>query len=139
MLPNAFIGNEVRPTDDQLSSVLGPAKKLWDQLLTDLKDQAGIDSREWGSSSRKAGWSLRAKHNGRVIVYLSPGRNSFMASFALGDKAIAALRQSKLPARILKIVDHGKRYAEGTAVRIEVREIADIEAIATIAIAKVNN
>ena len=139
MLPNAFAGHAVCPTNEQLASVLGPAKKVWDQLLTELKDEAGIDSQEWGSSSRKAGWSLRAKHNDRIIVYLSPGRSSFMASFALGDKALAALRQSKLPARIRKIVDHGKRYAEGTAVRIEVGEIADVAAIRTIAIAKLNN
>jgi len=59
--------------------------------------------------------------------------------FVLGDRALAASRQSELPARTLKIIAEAKRYAEGTGVRIEVREPADLNVVKTLARIKVQN
>lgn len=139
MLINAFLGKTAPPNDDEVAAALGPTKKVWDQLLIELSQECGIDSQEWNSYSRKAGWSLRVKRGGRVIVYLAPSDAAFTASFALGDKALRAAHQSKLPAHIVSILQDAKRYAEGTAVRIEVRSLKDIAPVKTLVIAKLNN
>jgi len=139
MLPNAFIGKPGQPTARELAAELGAAQALWDRLLAELATKLKLTASEWNSYSPKAGWSLRLKLKERNIVYLSPHRGCFTASFALGDKAVTAARASNLPRSVIEIVDRAKRYAEGTAVRIEVRGVKDIEPVVKIAEIKLAN
>jgi hypothetical protein len=139
-LPNAFIGKPGMPTDDDLAAELGrSAKALWDRLLAGLAEEHNIVTQEWNSYSRKAGWSLRLKRDQRTILYLSPCRGCFRASFALGGKAVEAARGSGLPQRVIQIIDSAKRYAEGTGVRIDVNGPADIAIVMKLAAIKLAN
>ena len=63
----------------------------------------------------------------------------FAVSFILGDKAIEAARQSKLPKKVIKIVEEGKRYPEGTAVRMDVTSDKDIAAVVGLAAIKLQH
>ena len=137
-MPNAFAGRSESPSRDDLALALGKSQSLWQELVSTLKQKLQL-TEEWASSSVKAGWSLRLQSKKRNIVYLAPGKGSFLASFALGDRAIAAARQSKLPGRVLKIIAEAKRYAEGTAVRIEVRTPGDVAAVKILAKIKLEN
>jgi hypothetical protein len=139
MLTNVFIGKAKKPSDTELAAELGPAKSLWNELIVDLAEERVIDCQEWNSYSKKAGWSLRLKRKERNIVYLSPHRGCFTASFALGDKAVQAARQSGLPQQVLKIISEAKRYAEGTAVRIEVKTGKDMSVVKKLAAVKLEN
>jgi hypothetical protein len=136
MSANAFIGKAEQPTDEELAAELGAAKAVWDQLVSELAEHHEAAVREWNSYSRKAGWALRLKRQARTIVYLSPCRGCFVVSFALGDKALKAARESGLPPRVLKIIDEAKKYAEGTAVRLEVTGAKDIPIVRKLAAAK---
>ncbi|MBZ5525429.1 MAG: DUF3788 domain-containing protein [Acidobacteriia bacterium] len=136
MLPNAFAGQARKPSDHELTAALGAARAIWDQLVGDLVREHGVDVQEWNSYSTRAGWSLRLKHKDRNIVYLTPSQGCFMASFALSDKAVKAARQSRLPARVIEIIDEAKRYAEGTAVRIDVKSARDITVVKKLAAIK---
>ena len=133
MPENAFAGWATQPTERELASVLRDSYLLWHSLVAELKTELKLDRQEWNSYSAKAGWSLRLQSKKRNIVYLSPRTGSFLASFALGDKAVAAARKSNLPPHVLKIVNAAKRYAEGTAVRIEVRAADDVDVVKTLA------
>jgi hypothetical protein len=124
MPTNAFIGSTQPPTNNELAAALGGAKAHWERLLADLDLTP-----EWHSYSPKAGWALRLKHEKRNIVYLSPCRGCFLASFALGDRAVAAAREAGLPKTVVRMVDEARRYAEGTAVRIEVKGAGDLAAV----------
>jgi len=139
MMANAFIGKPQKPTEDELAEQLGSAKPVWDRLLAELAENFDLVTLEWNSYSRKAGWSLRLKRGARNIVYLSPGRGCFMASFALGDKAVIAARASKLPKMVLRIINEAKRYAEGTAVRLDIRGPNDTVAVKKLAAIKLEN
>ena len=139
MLPNAFIGKAKRPSESALAAELGSGKKLWDALAAIMEEELGVDIHEWNSYSPKAGWSLRLRRKERNIVYLSPHRGCFTASFALGDKALQAARAQGLPAPILKILEEAKKYAEGTAVRITVKTPVDIEVVKKLTMAKLEN
>ena len=133
MLPNAFIGKSKKPTDAELAAALGDAKELWDELLGELADQHNLTVREWNSYSPKAGWSLRLKRKGRNILYLGPCPGAFRVAFVLGDKAVAVARQSDLPQSIIKIISEAKRYPEGTAVRLEIKQAKDIGTVTRLA------
>ena len=139
MLKNAFAGHEKRPTENALSSALGKADALWKGLVADLKRDLKLDSEAWNSYSINAGWSLRLQRKKRNIVYLSPSTDCFQASFALGDKAAAAARIAKVPLSTRKLIEEAKRYAEGTAVRIEVHDAKDANIVKTLAKIKLEN
>jgi hypothetical protein len=136
MLPNAFIGKLEAPAADELTAALGPAKVHWDQLLARLAAELKLVDEEWNSSSPKYGWALRLKMKKRNILYLGPCRGSFRVAFVLGDRAVEAARHSTLPRRVFKLVEEGKRYPEGTAVRIEAVGAKDIAAIVKLAAIK---
>ena len=135
MLPNAFIGWPKPPTDDELSAVLGAARALWDQLLSEL----ALPIQEWHSYSVKAGWALRLKQGKRTILYVTPCEGSFRVSFALGEKAMQTARESKLPAQVMKTLDEAPSYAEGTGVRLDVTAKKDLAIIRKLAAAKLAN
>jgi uncharacterized protein DUF3788 len=139
MPQNAFAGRVQRPSEKALASVLGATHALWKRLVKDLKRELKLDAAEWHTASVKLGWSLRLQLKKRNIVYLGPREGGFLAAFVLGDKAVAIARESMLPADVLKIIADAKRYAEGTAVRIEVKQPADLEVVKTLARIKIEN
>jgi len=139
MLPNAFIGKAEKPTGEELAAELGASQALWDQLVAELAAELDIRDQDWHSYSRKAGWALRLKRKERNIVYLSPSRGSFLASFALGYKAVQAMRASQPSRRVLKAIEEGRRYAEGTAIRVEVAGPEDVADVKKLAKAKVEH
>jgi Protein of unknown function (DUF3788) len=136
-MQNAFIGQAETPTEEDLSAALGNSYPLWKDLVADLKRELALDKEEWNTYSSKAGWSLRLQRKKRNIVYLSPAEGSFLASFILGDKAIAAA--AKLPTPMRDLIAAGKRYPEGTAIRIEVHNAKDLAMVKVLAKLKLEN
>lgn len=139
VLPNAFIGKLEAPTAKELTAALGAARVHWDQLLARLAAELNLVVEEWNSYSPKAGWALRLKMKKRNIVYLSPCQGGFRVSFVFGGKAVEAARQSTLPRRIVKLVEEGKRYPEGTWIRMEKTDGKDIPAIVKLAAIKLQH
>jgi Protein of unknown function (DUF3788) len=135
---NAFVGKTEKPTEAELGAELGASKSLWDELVSQLAAEHKL-AREWNSYSKKAGWSLRLKRGDRNVVYFSPLHGFFRASFALGDKAVKAALESGLPASAIKIIKEAKRYAEGTAVRIEVNGQKDVEVVKKLVVVKLEH
>lgn len=71
MIANAFCGRTTAPTDEELTTALGAARPVWNQLLSDVAEAAGADVREWKSYSPKQGWALRVCRKKRTIVWLT--------------------------------------------------------------------
>ena len=132
MSPNAFIGSRHPPTDDELTTQLGAARALWDEVIASL----ALPVREWNSYSPKAGWSLKLKLGKRTIVYLSPCQGSFRVAFILGAKAVAAAHASKVSKSLLKLIDESPKYPEGTGVRLEITSRKNLPAIQKLAALK---
>jgi len=136
MLPNAFIGRMKKPSAKELAAALGSTKPLWDQLLDQLATDLGVNRQEWNSYSPKAGWSLKVKRGDRTILYMGPCSGSFRVAFVLGDQAVKAALQSDLPQSMRRIIKEARRYAEGTAVRIETVTAKDLSTICKLAALK---
>jgi hypothetical protein len=136
-MAGAFHDPSGHPSARDLVAALGRAASLWQRLIHDVQAACGPLASEW-SFSKALGWTLRLKQPARVLVYLTPGKSSFLASFALGEKACKAIDQAGVPADILAIIDAAPKYAEGRGVRIPVRTGTDVEAILRIAAIKVS-
>jgi hypothetical protein len=139
MPANAFIGKTEQPTDGELSAALGPAKATWDQLLADLAEELGVNVHEWKCHSVKWGWSLRVKRKARTIVWLSPSADCFTVLFILGSKAMSAVRQTRFPQRIVKVLNDAPKYPEGTGVRLEVKSVKQLGPLMKLATIKLAN
>ena len=63
----------------------------------------------------------------------------FTVSFALGEKALTEARASKLPEKVLRIMNEAKRYPEGTLVRIEMEAVGDVAIVKQLTAAKLKN
>jgi hypothetical protein len=138
MALSAFDDKTHIPEPAELAAKLGRSARYWDALIADFEQTYAPLARDWSFSGAKYGWSLRLKQKKRAVVYLAPGEGQFLASFALGEKAVAALQGADLPAKVVEIVDTVPRYAEGRGVRIPVRTKADLQAVKTIAAAKMS-
>ena len=139
MALSAFDDKSNQPNADELAQVLGKSHSLWYELQKEVCSLFTPALVEWGYASKSTGWGMRIKTEKRVIIYMTPCRGYFLASFALGEKAVRAARDAKLPAKILSAIDAAPKYAEGRGVRIEVRTKSDVKAIAKLAAIKLAN
>ena len=137
--PNVFAGQVDAPTPKAVETALGTSHVLWTQLIAELKKELKLDAEDWHSSGVKHGWTLRLQKKNRNIVYLGPRTGWFLASFVLGDKAVAVACHSELPPCVAKTIGEAKRYGEGTPVRIEVRQAEDLSLVKILAKIKVEN
>jgi hypothetical protein len=127
------------PQDDELAAMLGSTFAIWNELKKRIASRFAPLSIEWGFTSQKTGWGVRLKRDKRTILYMTPCQGYFMASFALGEKAVRAAHESDLPASVLKAIDSAKKYAEGRGVRLEVRSVEDVRNVERLAVIKMAN
>jgi hypothetical protein len=138
-IQNAFIGQAKKPTPEEVTAALGPSAKVWQQLVDWLAEEQGVALQEWKSISLKYGWALRLKLKKRTIIHMSPCSGCFRVVFILGDKAVKAARQIKLPKSVAKVIEEAPRYTEGTGVRLTVKSAKDLAAIRKLAVIKLAN
>lgn len=137
---NAFVGKREQPSPDEISAALGPSAPLWNEFVDWMATNLGATTQEWkGVCVNKYGWSLQLKLKKRTIVHLGPCVGCFRVAFALGDKAVAAARKSKLPRRVLQALAEATRYPEGTGLRLVVNKANDLAAIRKLAEIKLAN
>jgi hypothetical protein len=127
------------PKDEDLAATLSGTFVFWNELKRLIESRFSPLSIEWGFTSQKTGWGLRLKQKNRTILYMTPRKGYFIASFALGEKAVKAAHEDELPVSVLEIIDSARKYAEGRGVRLEVRSAEDIRNVEKLAIIKMKN
>jgi hypothetical protein len=136
---SAFDNKAKPPGDEDLAAVLGNTFSLWNELIDHIRQEYSPLIVEWGFTSKSTGWGLRLKQEKRAVLYMTPCNGYFLASFALGEKAVKAAHEAGLPGTILDAIDGAKKYAEGRGVRLEVRSPIDVLNVKNLAAVKVAN
>ena len=136
---SAFDDKNHEPTDQEVAEVVADTAKLWIDLRSEIASLHDPLSEDWVFSGKKWGWALRLKHKKRAVLYMTPVKGFFYAGFALGQKAVDAAHESDLPQSILDLIDGSQKYAEGRAVRIEVRWEEDLRHVVGVAAVKMAN
>jgi uncharacterized protein DUF3788 len=122
-----------RPDAESLKAALGPASPLWDAIRPFASSHWDPVGEEWVFSSKKAGWSVRLRHKGKIVLYLIPQEGYFLVGFVLGDRAVEEARRAGLPKAVLEQINGARKYAEGTGFRFEVRTQEDLRAVEKLA------
>ena len=140
MAISAFGDKSKQPTEEDLKVTLGNTYVHWHSLQKQITSLYTA-SPEWGFATKNTGWGLRlrAEKGKRVVLYMTPCKGYFLASFALGEKAVKAAHESDLPLAVLEIIDGSKKYAEGRGVRLEVRSPEDVLNIVKLASSQMAN
>lgn len=139
MALSAFDDKSEMPSERSLSETVGRAKALWNELKAHLASRYAPLIEKWNFSGKNYGWGLQLKQNKRTVLYMTPCKGYFLASFALGEKAVQAAHESELSESVLKVIDGARRYAEGRGVRLEVKSKRDLESIKILAAIKMAN
>jgi hypothetical protein len=127
------------PTDTDVAHALGAATKPWTELKAHVASAHGVTREEWGFATKSTGWGLRLKRGERTILYMIPCRDYFLVGLVLGDKAVRAAHERKLPEAILTELDNARKYAEGRGIRLEVRKSAELRPIEALVAIKVEH
>jgi hypothetical protein len=128
----AFPDKAHTPTDAELLRMLGPSAALWSDLMHRLESSHGPLTREWKHYGKTSGWTLKVFKGKRNLFFVSPRAGGFTASFVLGDRAVAAVESSDLPASLVEALVTARRYAEGRGVRVDVQSAGGIADVATL-------
>jgi hypothetical protein len=127
MALSAFDDKSKKPNASDLKRTLKRASTHWDNLISHIASEFPPLDETWSFAGANWGWSLRLRQRKRTVLYMTPGEGYFFVGFALGEKAVKAAHGSTLPDSILTVIDGAKKYAEGRAVRIEIRAKKDLE------------
>ncbi|MBI1936730.1 MAG: DUF3788 domain-containing protein [Ignavibacteriales bacterium] len=139
MTNNIFTNKLEQPDEETLSTVLGKSYKNWQAVKKHIEDNYGSCAEEWKFYGQKIGWSLKIFLKKRNLFFVTVCNGFFRISFVLGNKAVAAAEQSKLPQTIIEELLNAKKYAEGRGVRIEVKSQKDVETIKQLVDIKIEN
>lgn len=139
MALSAFDDKSKSPQAGDLERTLGAASAHWDSLIAHVSSEYAPLELTWGFAGAKWGWSLRLKQKKRTVLYMTPCKGLFLAGFALGEKAVRAAHDGSLPHSVLACIDEAKKYAEGRAVRLEIKNEKDLEATKRLAAIKMAN
>jgi len=127
MALSAFDNKSEMPGEGDLKKTLGQTSTHWNNLVTHIADTYAPTDEMWNFAGANWGWSLRLKQKKRTILYMTPCQGYFLVGFVLGDKAVQAAYVSDLPDSVLAAIREARKYAEGKAVRIEIRNKKDLE------------
>ena len=136
MTLSAFEDKTRESRDEDLDEPLGRSVKLWRQLFTDFEETYAPVTATWKYPGQKYGWTLQLKRKSRSLFYMTPCHRYFIAATAFGEKAAAVARDSNLPEEVMKLIDDAPKFAEGRAIRLEVRKQADLAVVLKLAAIK---
>ncbi len=69
----------------------------------------------------------------------SKRESQLQVAFIFGEKALRAMRQAALPARVLRMLDEAPKHPEGTGLRFEIKTTKDIAVVKKLAAIKLQH
>ena len=133
MALSAFDDPTRAPTPDELDSALGPAARLWPELIAAVHCDTGELTETWAFGA-KSGWSMRLVQKERNLVHMTPQAGRMLVGVVLGEKAIARAEAAGLAsARTLEVAAAAPRYAEGRGIRFPVETDEDLVVVMELA------
>jgi hypothetical protein len=139
MALSAFDDKRKKPEAAAVRETLGRSSMHWFGLIERVESEFPPAVAEWTFGGAPWGWALRLKRKKRAVLYMTPARKHFLVGFALGEKAVRAAGAAKLPGPVWKLISGAQKYAEGRAVRMEVRTRADLDNVMKVARIKMAN
>ena len=137
--PNPFVDFPHPPEPADIRRALGRSAAAWDALRTNISKRFGQVTESWAVPAKKYGWSLRLMQKKRTILHLGPRSKHFVVAIILGEKAVAAIRESGLSPEVIAMVENATKFTEGRVIRFEIRSKKQIGVVEELAKIKMDN
>ena len=111
------------PTQAEIDEILGDGGPLLEAFLKRNPELRP----EWKYYGPKNGWSLKVFRKKRNMCFVGREPGAVAMAFILGDRAYDHLRGLDMGPALRKKVEGAKRYPEGHAIRLVLREESDLE------------
>jgi hypothetical protein len=111
------------PTQAEIDEILGDGVPLLEAFLGRNPELRP----EWKYYGPKHGWSLKVFRKKRNMCFVGHEPGAVAIGFILGDRAYDHLRGLDMGPALRKTVEGAKRYPEGHAIRLVLREESDLE------------
>jgi hypothetical protein len=134
---SVFADRSVHPDERALRAALGSSWTHWERLRSSIRESAGPVVEEWKHYGARSGWVLKVLRGKRNLFFLTPLRGKFRLGFVFGDRAVAAVEASGLPAPLVKELVSARKYAEGRGLRLVVDSAAAARSAAVLVAVKV--
>jgi hypothetical protein len=125
METSVFTDRSKKPDDKRLVKTIGKSGTHWTAIKAHISKKHGEPLEQWKYYGPKAGWVLKVLLKKRNLFFLTPLKGYFRVAFVFRDKAATAVEKSRLPAAIRNELKEARRYAEGRALRLEVKSPKD--------------
>lgn len=123
---SVFEDKQFKPSHEDVATVLGETKVLWDYIVNYIEKEYGQFTEEWKHYGKASGWTLLLKLKKRTILYLFPQNGYFIIQFVYGEKAIEKALGSDLPEVIMARIKAAPFYVEGRSFRVDVHCASDV-------------
>ena len=131
-MSNPFATKAQRPTKSALARALGRTQRHWELLLEQThRDHCGLVD-TWMHYGPKSGWTLKVAGKKRAVLWMSPREGCFLASLALRDDAVAALRGTNLPDALVDEIEGAQAWPEGRPARVTVTNLDHVRWLRTL-------
>lgn len=127
------------PNDAVLKDTLGKSFKFWLEIKEGVIKNYGPVKEEWKFYSAKSGWTMKLLSGKRNLLFISPFKGYFLASFIFGEKGVESVLKSGVDERIKEDLKGAVKYAEGRGVAIEVRSGKNGEDVLELVKIKINS
>ncbi len=136
---SVFTDKNHTPSADDLANALGDTMQFWRAIEVFLLQKNPSATSEWHFSGPKFGWSFRIKDRKRVLIYLLPRSHFFKIACIFGATAMDQIVASDISEDIKTELKLAKKYAEGSGIRIDVRDPAILDDIKKLVAIKILN
>lgn len=129
-MKSIFTDKNAKPTAADLEKALAHTYPIWNDLEEFTLANYPKAICEWNYAGDTYGWNYRMKDKKRALIYFLPRDKFFKIAFVFGEKALTQIYESDISEAIKTELRNAKKYAEGTGIRIEVKEssvVADIQ------------
>jgi len=126
---NIFTDASKKPKEADLKVSLENLFPLWKDLRNYVFGKYPSAIEEWNFPGAKYGWSFRIKDKKRAILYFLPRDKYFKVALVFGQKAMDDILSSNISEAIKNELKSARVYAEGRGIRIDIKDISNIDDI----------
>jgi len=119
-----FLDPTPEPTLALLKKELGRRFSYWKEFSEHVPGPIVV---QWKYYGKKMGWTMKLLLKERNLCFISAYPGYFAVAFVFGDKAVASVEKSTLPAELVRELVQARRYAEGRGIQIEVKSRRSLE------------
>ena len=127
---SAFDDKSIMPSDDMVSTVLGTASSIWDDLRAYVHSNYPVVTGEWKHYGKAAGWTYKLISKKRNLLFFVPMAGCFRLRMVFGEKAFACVEaDGDLPIDMKEALRAATPYTEGRSLDIDISRREQLETI----------